>query len=56
MKLHDLINQLQEMQDKYGGGEVEVAYDSNILDSWQIDRICFFKDGEEQRIIIVEKS
>lgn len=56
MKLCDFISELQTMQDKYGECEVEVASDNNdILDSWEIDRICFFKDGDKQTVIIVEK-
>ena len=56
MKLCELIQALQIMDDKYGECEVEVANDNDcILDSYVIDRICFFKDGENQRVIIVEK-
>lgn len=54
MKLHELINWLQEMEDKFGESDVEFAHDDSILDTWQLGRVCFFKDGEEQRVIIVE--
>ena len=56
MKLHELINQLQEINDKFGECEIEFAHDDNILDSWQIGRVCFFKDGEHQRTILVDED
>lgn len=56
MKLYEFIQALQTMCDMYGECEVEVAnYSDQILDSDVIDRICFFKDGESQRVIIVEQ-
>lgn len=56
MKLCHLVQELQTMNDKYGECEVEIANDNtDILDSYTIDRICFFKDGENQRVIIVEQ-
>ena len=56
MKLCHLVQELQTMNDKYGECEVEIANDNNdILDSYTIDRICFFKDGENQRVIIIEQ-
>lgn len=55
MSLTELIEQLQTMEDRYGECEVQIANDSDyILDSCVIDRVCFFKDGEKQRVIIVE--
>ena len=55
MKLYEVINQLQEIQDKFGESEVEVAHDeTTVLDTWGINRICFFKDGEKQTVIIIE--
>ena len=29
--------------------------DDDILDTWSIDRVCFFKDGKSQTAIIVEE-
>lgn len=56
MKLCDLINELQTIQDKYGDCFVAVANDrTSILDNWEIDRVCFFQDGESQYAIIVEE-
>ena len=56
MKLFDLITELQNISDNFGDAEVEVANDcDDILDTWTIDRVCFFKDGEIQTVIIVEK-
>lgn len=56
MTLYDLIVELQNMADKFGDAEVQVANDSDcILDTWEIDRVCFFKDGETQTVIIVEE-
>ena len=56
MKLNDLIFELQTIQDKYGDCLVQVANDrTSILDAWEIDRVCFFKDGESQIAIIVEE-
>ena len=55
MELHDLIYELQSIQDKYGDCVVEVANDNtSILDTWSIDRVCFFKDGGLQLAIIVK--
>lgn len=55
MTLTDLITELQNIADKFGDAEVEVANDSDyILDTWGINRVCFFKDGETQSVIIVE--
>lgn len=54
MKLSELIFELQSMYDSYGESDVEVADSNDVLDSYLIDRICFFKSGEEQRVIIVE--
>lgn len=56
MKLRDLIHELQSIDDKYGECTVQVANDrTSILDSWEIDRVCFFKDGDNQIAIIVEE-
>ena len=56
MKLCDLIFELQMIQDRYGDCLVQVANDStSVLDGWEIDRVCFFKDGESQYAIIVEE-
>ena len=56
MTLTDLITQLQNISDAYGDCSVQVANDnSSILDGWEIDRVCFFKDGEKQIAIIVEE-
>lgn len=56
MKLCDLIFELQMIQDKYGDCFVQVANDrTSILDGWEVDRVCFFKDGESQIAIIVEE-
>lgn len=56
MKLCDLICDLQTIQDKYGDCYVVVANDNtSILDNWDIDRVCFFQDGETQIAIIVEE-
>ena len=55
MMLAELIFELQSIQDRYGDCFVEIANDSTaILDTWGIDRVCFFKDGETQMAIIVE--
>ena len=54
MILSDLIFELQNMMDKFGDCHVEIANDTNILDGWDVDRVCFFKDGETQKVIIVE--
>lgn len=58
MKLNDLICKLQSINDKhcYGFEDciVEVANgDSNILDTWQLDRVCFFEDGDNKTVILV---
>lgn len=56
MKLADLIHELQTIQDKYGDCFVQVANDrTSVLDGWEIDRVCFFQDGECQYAIIVEE-
>lgn len=56
MTLTDLITELQNMADKFGDCSVQVANDcTSILDGWEIDRVCFFKDGEHQTVIIVEE-
>lgn len=56
MKLSNLIFELQSIADKFGDCEVQIANDDdNILDAWEIDRVCFFKDGENQTAIIVEQ-
>ena len=54
MKLSELIYELQSINDNCGESDVEVASSDHILDSYEIDRVCFFKSGEEQRVIIVE--
>lgn len=55
MRVYDLIWQLQNIADKFGDCEVGIANDKNdILDVFEVDRVCFFKDGEEQVAIIVE--
>ena len=56
MTLTDLITKLQNIADKFGDCEVKVANDCEcVLDTWNIDRICFFQDGETQTVIIVEE-
>lgn len=56
MILSDLIFELQTIMDKFGDSDVKIANDNNdILDTWSIDRICLFKDGENQTVIIVEE-
>lgn len=56
MLLIELIHELQSIQDKYGDCYVTVANDNtSILDNWDIDRVCFFQDGEIQTAIIVEE-
>lgn len=56
MKLSNLIFELQSMMDKFGDCNVEVANDdSDVLETWDINRVCFFKDGERQSVIIVEE-
>lgn len=56
MTLTDLITELQSIADKFGDCDVQVANDNNnILDTWGVDRICFFKDREFQTVIIVEE-
>lgn len=56
MKLSDLIFELQSMMDKFGDSNVEVANDDcDVLETWDISRVCFFKDGEIQKVIIVEQ-
>ena len=55
MTLTNLITELQNIADRFGDCSVQVANDrTSILDGWEIDRVCFFKDGEEQTVIIVE--
>ena len=54
MKISDLISELQAIEDRQGESNVVIANDNNnILDSWEIDRVCFFKDGEHQEAILV---
>lgn len=56
MMLTDLITELQSMADRFGDCNVQVANDNtSVLDGWEIDRVCFFKDGEQQIVIIVEE-
>lgn len=56
MTLCDLITELQNIADKFGDCSIQVANDrTSILDGWDIDRVCFFKDGEHQIAIIVEE-
>ena len=56
MLLADLIFELQSIQDKFGDCYVTVANDrTSILDNWDIDRVCFFKDDDTQIAIIVEE-
>lgn len=56
MTLLDLIVELQSIVDKFGDCKIQVANDrTSILDGWEIDRVCFFKDGEQQIAIIVEE-
>lgn len=56
MKLCDLISKLQEIQDKFGECYVQVANDKDdVLDAYDINRVCFFKDEETQIAIIVEE-
>ena len=56
MQLSDLIVKLQNIQDEYGDCIVEIANDcTSVLDTWGIDRVCFFKDGDIQLAIIVEE-
>ena len=57
MRLYELITELQSMYDKYGDSYIEVAHShKDILDGWEIDRVCFFKDGDDQTVIILEKD
>ena len=53
ISLRKLIDELQEYYDKNGDCAVETAYKDSILDSWCLDRVCFFKDGDQQTIILV---
>ncbi len=56
MTVYDLIVELQNIADRFGDCSVQVANDrTSILDGWEIDRVCFFKDGEHQIAIIVEE-
>lgn len=56
MTLTNLITELQNIADKFGDCSVQIANDrTSILDGWDIDRVCFFKDGEQQIAIIVEE-
>lgn len=56
MRLCDLITELQNIADRFGDCSVQVANDNtSVLDGWEIDRVCFFKDGEQQIAIIVEE-
>lgn len=56
MTLTNLITELQGIADRFGDCDVHIANtDTNILVGYAIDRICFFKDGEQQTVIIVER-
>lgn len=56
MTLTELITELQNIANKYGDCSVQIANDrTSILDAWEIDRVCFFQDGEQQIAIIVEE-
>lgn len=56
MTLNNLITELQKIEDTFGDCAVQVANDrTSVLDGWDIDRVCFFKDGEHQIAIIVEE-
>lgn len=56
MTLCDLINKLQNIADRFGDCTVQIANDRNsLLDGWDIDRVCFFEDGNFQAAIIVEE-
>lgn len=56
MTLTDLITELQNIADKFGDCDVQIANSNNdILATWGIDRVCFFKDGAFQMVIIVEE-
>lgn len=56
MTLTDLISKLQNIADRFGDCSVQVANDrTSLLDGWDIDRVCFFEDGETQIAIIVEE-
>ena len=56
MTLFDLIYELQKIEDKFGDCSVQVANDrTSLLDACEIDRVCFFQDGEHQIAIIVEE-
>ena len=56
MTLTDLITKLQGIADRFGDCDVQIANDkTSILDGWEIDRVCFFEDGEYQVAIIVEE-
>lgn len=56
MTLTELITELQSIADRFGDCSVQVANDrTSVLDGWEIDRVCFFKDGEHQIAIIVEE-
>lgn len=55
MRLCELINELQNIQDRFGDCFIEIACSKNdILCTYDIDRVVFLKDGEMQRAIIVE--
>lgn len=57
MTLCDLITELQNIADRFGDCDVQIANNSDdILGStWGINRICLFKDGEYQTVIIIEE-
>lgn len=56
MTLTELITELQNIADRFGDCTVQVANDrTSLLDAWEIDRVCFFKDGDIQTAIIVEE-
>lgn len=56
MTLIELITELQNIADRFGDCDVQIANNNdNILDTWGVDRVCFFKDREFQTVIIVEE-
>jgi hypothetical protein len=55
MKLAELLAELQRMYDRRGDCMVNVANNKNdILNGCEIDRVCYFEDGESKYVIIVE--
>lgn len=56
MTLTELITELQSIADRFGDCDVQVANDrDDVLDGYEIDRVCLFKDGQYQTVIIVEE-